>query len=75
MVADLPALRRRLPLLKRLALRNTFSGMSQLLIMQSMLETPVDDLAQQIDQYVGDHAPPGWREDAKADGASTSEEK
>lgn len=75
MVADLPAIRRRLPLLKRLALRNTFSGMSQLLIMQSMLETPVDDLAQQIDQYVGDHAPPRWREDAKADEASASEEK
>lgn len=73
MVADLPAIRRRLPLLKRLALRNTFSGMSQLLIMQSMLETPVDDLAQQIDQYVGVHAPPGWREDAKADGASASD--
>ena len=75
MVSDLPAIRRRLPFLKRLSLRNTFSGMSQLLIMQTMLETPVDDLAQQIAHYVEGHAPPGWREDAKADGASTSEEK
>ena len=65
MVSDLPAIRRRLPFLKRLSLRNTFSGMSQLLIMQTMLETPVDDLAQQIAHYVEGHAPPGWREDAE----------
>jgi len=43
--------------------------------MQTMLETPVDDLAQQVDQYVESHAPPGWREGAQADGASTSDEQ
>ncbi|HEX5441607.1 MAG TPA: hypothetical protein VFW76_12035, partial [Ktedonobacterales bacterium] len=75
MVADLPALRRRLPLLKRIALRNTFSGMSQLLIMQSMLETPVDVLAQQIAQYVEDYAPSGWRDGTKADSTSTIDEQ
>ena len=75
MVTDLPAIRRRLSLVKRLSLRNTYSGMSQLFIMQTMLETPVDALAQQIDQYVTGHAPPGWREGAQADDASTSDEQ
>lgn len=75
MVADLSTIRRRLPLLKRIALRTTYSRMSQILIMQTMLETPVDDLAQQIDQYVEGHAPPGWREGAQADDASTSDEQ
>jgi hypothetical protein len=49
--------------------------MSQVLIMQMMLETPVDDLAQQIAHYVEGHAPPGWREGSQADGASTSDDK
>ncbi len=75
MVADLPIIRRRLPLLKRVALRTTYSRMSQVLIMQSMLETPVGDLTQQIDQYVTDHAPPGWREGAQVDEASTLDEQ
>jgi hypothetical protein len=75
MVADLPAIRRRLPLLKRLALRNTFSGMSQVLIAQSLLEVSVDDLAQQVAQYVEGYAPPGWRDGAKADEISTSNEE
>jgi len=75
MVADLPTIRRRLPLLKRVALRSTFSGMSQLLVAQMMLETPVDDLAQQVDQYVESHAPPGWRDRAVEDDASTPHEE
>lgn len=74
-VTDLPEIRRRLPLLKRLALSSTYSRMSQLLIGQSLLESPVDDLAQQITQYVEGHAPPGWREGAKADEASTPNEE
>lgn len=65
MVTDFRAIRRRLPLLKRLAFfSNIYASFSRLLIMQTMLETPVDDLAQQIDQYVEGHAPPGWREGA-----------
>lgn len=67
LVSDFPAIRRRLSLLKRFALRNTNSGMSQLLIPQWMLETPIDDLAAQIDQYVETHAPPGWRGIGTAD--------
>jgi len=69
MVTDLPAIRRRLPLLKRFGLRNTNSGMSQLLIGQSMLETPVADLAEQIDRYVKTHAPAGWFGDEARDSA------
>ena len=68
-VTDLPEIRRRLPLLKRLALSSTYSRMSQLLIGQSLLESPVDELAQQIDQYVEGHAPPGWRDRAAERGA------
>jgi hypothetical protein len=64
MVTDLPEIRKRLPLLKRLALSSTYSRMSQVLIGQSLLATPVDDLAQQVDQYVATHAPPGWRDRA-----------
>lgn len=69
LVTDLPRIRKRLPLLKRLALRNTYSGMSQLLITQALLETPVDDLAEQIGRYMETHAPPGWRADVTEDGA------
>lgn len=61
MVSDLPAIRKRLPLLKRLVLSNTYTHMSQILIGQSLLETPVEALAEQIAQYIEDHAPPGWR--------------
>lgn len=75
MVTDLPVIRRRLPLLKRLALRTTYSRMSQLLIGQSLLETPVDDLAEQIARYVEDHAPPGWRDSAAEGDASTPHEE
>ena len=76
MVTDFRAIRRRLPLLKRLAFfSNIYASFSRLLIMQTMLETPVDNLAQQIDQYVGSHAPPGWREGAQADGAPTPDDK
>lgn len=70
-VTDLPAIRKRLPLLKRLALRGTYSSMSQLLIPQSLLEAPVDDLAAQIARYVEAHAPPGWREGKAEDDAPT----
>ncbi len=71
MVADLPGIRRRLPRLKRLALSNTYSRMSQLLIGQAILETPVADLAEQIARYVDTHAPPGWRAGEAEDGEPT----
>jgi hypothetical protein len=70
MVTDLPAIRRRLPLLKRLALFNSYSGMSRVLISQLMLETPTDELASQIAEYVASHAPSGWRDDGAAVGES-----
>jgi hypothetical protein len=76
MVTDFRALRRRLSFLKRLTLwSNIYARMSLLLIMQMMLETPVDDLTQQIVHYVEGHAPPGWREGAQADGAPTPDDK
>lgn len=71
LVSDLPRIRRRLPLVKRLAFVNTFSGMSQLLIPQSMLDTPVDDLSEQIALYVDTHAPPGWRDGVAEDDEPT----
>lgn len=71
LVADLPRIRKRLPLLKRLALRNTYSGMSQLLIEQALLETPIGDLDEQIARYVETHAPPGWLTGAAEDGVPT----
>lgn len=75
MVTDLPEIRRQLPLLKRLALSNTYSQMSQLLVGQSLLETPVADLAEAIDRYAEAHAPAGWRasvEEQEDDSAPTS---
>ena len=62
MVTDLSAIRKGLPLLRRFSLlSNTYSRLSQVLIGQSLLETPVDELAEQISHYVETHAPAGWR--------------
>jgi hypothetical protein len=60
-VKDLPAIRLRITWLKRHLLSiGSYKGFAELLIPQWMLEPPVDDLAEQIAQYVKTHAPASW---------------
>ncbi len=71
LVTDLPAIRRRLPILKRLGVRvAAYTSFSALLVPQWMLETAVDDLATQINHYAKTHAPPGWFDAEAQKGAS-----
>lgn len=64
-IIDYAALQRRQSVPKRLILSMNFLNMSPLLMGQWALETPVGELAEQVDRYVETHAPPGFvdRED------------
>jgi hypothetical protein len=60
-VADVQAIRKRQPLWKRLMLGSIVQSFpSQVAIGQSVLDAPVNELAEQIRHYVQTHAPAGW---------------